>query len=40
MEHFSLGLINTTILQNVQFDEEDHWEGELNGTVKKLFDDK
>ncbi|CAJ2639584.1 unnamed protein product [Trifolium pratense] len=40
MKHFSLDLINTTILQNVQFDEEEHWEGELNGTVKKLFYDK
>ncbi|CAJ2639585.1 unnamed protein product [Trifolium pratense] len=40
MEHFSFGVTNTTILQNVQFDEENHWEGDLNGTVKKLFDDK
>ncbi|GAU51483.1 hypothetical protein TSUD_413690 [Trifolium subterraneum] len=40
MEHFSFGVINTTILQNVQFDEENHWGGDLNGTVKKLFDDK
>ncbi|XP_045824890.1 uncharacterized protein LOC123917261 isoform X2 [Trifolium pratense] len=40
MEHFSFGVTNTTILENVQFDEENHWEGDLNGTVKKLFDDK
>jgi hypothetical protein len=40
MEHFSLGVTNTTFLDKVQFDEENHWEGNLNGTVKKLFDDK
>ncbi|KEH17482.1 Rpp4C4 [Medicago truncatula] len=40
MELFSLGVTNTTILQNVQTDEGNHWEGELNGTVKKMFDDK
>ncbi|XP_045823829.1 uncharacterized protein LOC123916419 isoform X2 [Trifolium pratense] len=40
MEHFSFGVTNTTILENVQFDEENHWEGDLDGTVKKLFDDK
>ncbi|WJX31886.1 hypothetical protein P8452_20273 [Trifolium repens] len=40
MEHFSFGVTNTTILRNVQFDGENHWEGELNGTIKKLFDEK
>jgi hypothetical protein len=40
MEHFSMGVTNTTFLENVQFDEENHWEGDLNGTVKELFDDK
>jgi hypothetical protein len=40
MEQFSLGVTNTSFLEKVQFDEENHWEGDLNGTVKKLFDDK
>jgi len=40
MELFSLGVTNTTSLQNVQTDDGNHWEGDLNVTVKKLFDDK
>jgi hypothetical protein len=40
MERFSLGVANSSFLEKVQFDEENHWEGDLNGTVKKLFDDK
>ncbi|PNX81758.1 Rpp4 candidate, partial [Trifolium pratense] len=43
MEHFSLGVTDTPNLQNIQIeenDEENRWVGDLNGTVKKLFDDK
>ncbi|KEH17599.1 disease resistance protein (CC-NBS-LRR class) family protein [Medicago truncatula] len=40
MELFSLGVTNTTNLQNVQTDEENHWEGDLNRTIKKMFFDK
>jgi hypothetical protein len=40
MEHFSLGVTSTIFLQHIQTDEENHWEGDLNGTVKKMFDDK
>jgi len=40
MELFSLGVTNTTNLQNVQTDEENHWEGDLNRTIKKMFYDK
>jgi hypothetical protein len=44
MEHFSLGVTSTIFLQHIQIDEENdeeyHWEGDLNGTVKKMFDDK
>ncbi|WJX31885.1 hypothetical protein P8452_20272 [Trifolium repens] len=40
MEHFSLGVTSTIFLKHIQIDEENHWEGDLNGTVKKLFDDK
>jgi len=40
MELFSLGVANTTNLQNVQTNEENHWEGDLNRTVKKMFCDK
>ncbi|KEH40880.1 Rpp4C4, putative [Medicago truncatula] len=40
MEFFSLGVTNTTNLQNVQTDEENHWEGDLNRTIKKMFFDK
>ncbi|KEH19444.1 Rpp4C4, putative [Medicago truncatula] len=40
MELFSLGVTNTTNLQNVQTDEGNHWEGDLNRTIKKMFCDK
>ncbi|XP_039690108.1 uncharacterized protein [Medicago truncatula] len=40
MELFSLGVTNTTNLQNVQADEGNHWEGDLNRTIKKMFCDK
>ncbi|GAU50691.1 hypothetical protein TSUD_410470, partial [Trifolium subterraneum] len=44
MELFSLGVTDTPNLQNLQIEENDgenHWVGDdLNGTVKKLFDDK
>ncbi|KEH26494.1 NBS-LRR type disease resistance protein [Medicago truncatula] len=40
MEHFSLGVANTPNLQTVEIDEENHWDGDLNLTVKNLFDDK
>jgi len=40
MELFSLGVTNTPNLQNVQTDEENHWEGDLNNTVKKMFYNK
>jgi len=40
MELFSLGVAITENLHNVQTDEGNHWEGDLNRTVKKLFDDK
>ncbi|GAU51439.1 hypothetical protein TSUD_413390 [Trifolium subterraneum] len=40
MEYFSLGVINTIDVQHIQIDEENHWEGDLNRTIKKMFDDK
>jgi hypothetical protein len=43
MELFSLGVTDAPNLQIIQIeenDEENHWVGDLNGTVKKLFDDK
>jgi hypothetical protein len=44
MEHFSLGVTSTIFLQHIQIeeenDEENHWAGDLNGTIKKMFDDK
>ncbi|XP_039683128.1 uncharacterized protein [Medicago truncatula] len=40
MELFSFGVTKTTNLQHVQTDEGNHWEGDLNRTVKRLFDDK
>ncbi|XP_039686291.1 uncharacterized protein [Medicago truncatula] len=40
MELFSLGFTKTTNLQNVQTDEGNHWEGDLNRTIKKMFCDK
>ncbi|RHN78626.1 putative P-loop containing nucleoside triphosphate hydrolase, leucine-rich repeat domain, L [Medicago truncatula] len=43
MELLSLGVTNTPNLQIVQIEEsneENHWEGDLNRSVKKLFDDK
>ncbi|XP_024632087.1 uncharacterized protein [Medicago truncatula] len=40
MKLFSLGVTNTTILQNVQTNEGNHWEGDLNRTIKKMFCDK
>ncbi|XP_039690121.1 disease resistance protein UNI [Medicago truncatula] len=40
MKLFSLGVANTPNLQTVEIDEENHWDGDLNQTVKNLFDDK
>jgi hypothetical protein len=43
MELFSLEVTDAPNLQIIQIeenDEENHWVGDLNGTVKKLFDDK
>ncbi|AES60478.2 hypothetical protein MTR_1g050230 [Medicago truncatula] len=40
MELFSLGFTKTTNLQNVQTDEGNHWEGDLNRTINKMFCDK
>jgi hypothetical protein len=40
MEYFSLGVINTIDVQHIQIGEENHWKGDLNRTIKKMFDDK
>ncbi|GAU50630.1 hypothetical protein TSUD_131650, partial [Trifolium subterraneum] len=40
MEYFSLGVTNTIDVQHMKIEEENHWEGDLNRTIKKMFDDK